>query len=47
MKKTYGSNKLLKKTINFNNFTSIEMELKKLWTGIKNLKIKIFCISIK
>ena len=40
MKKTYGSNKLLKKTINFNNFTSIESGIEKTLDWYKKFKNK-------
>ena len=40
MKKTYGSNKLLKKTINFNNFTSIENGIEKTLDWYKKFKNK-------
>lgn len=44
MKKTYGDNQLLKKYINFKNFTDIEIGIKKLLTGIRILNIRKFQI---
>ena len=42
MKKTYGDNQLLKKYINFKNFTDIEIGIKKLLIGIRILNIRKF-----
>ena len=40
MKKTYGDNQLLKKYINFKNFTDIEIGIKKTVKWYKNFKYK-------